>query len=71
LVTVQPESVPDPKTPAAQDVAASDKKNPKISPARNLNMKAAVQFGCPRPAMARRVGDRKQRIRPKYRLTSG
>ena len=28
LLTVQPESVPDPKTPAAHDVAASDKKIP-------------------------------------------
>jgi hypothetical protein len=40
LLTVQPESVPDPKTPAAHDVAASDKKIPKISPARNFNMQA-------------------------------
>ncbi len=38
LLTVQPESVPDPKTPAAQDVAVNDRKIPKISPAINFNM---------------------------------
>ena len=42
LVTDQPESVPDPKTPAAQDVAANDKKVPKISPAINFTMRPSV-----------------------------
>jgi hypothetical protein len=42
LFTVHPESVPDPKTPAAQDVAVNDKKIPKISPAINLIMVAPI-----------------------------
>src|ERR1700686_1665888 len=38
LWLVQPESAPDPKTPAAHDVAVQDRKIPKISPATNFNM---------------------------------